>query len=222
MARHRTKTSHKKTRLNLKKVLRFLRKHQSVIAVAFIALGLASFALPLLWSSLRNVRALPSQEEATVVTSGQKSGSSTFGPIRIAEGLLSDKPASQPPTRIMIPRLAIDIPIREARVIDGYWEVFETTAGHGTGSGNPGEIGNMVIFAHARTGLFLSLRDIKDQDAVYVFTNDRWYRYRVSETKIVSPNEVEVIQPTSDETLTLFTCSGFLDTKRLVVIAKPD
>ena len=212
MARHRIKTSHKKTRVT----------YQRIIAVVFIAVGLASFILPPLWSRLRNVRALPTQEDSEVSVSQGRSGSSEFGPIRIAEGLLSDKPATQPPTRIIIPRLVIDIPVRESRVVGGYWEVSETTASHGIGSGNPGEIGNMVIFAHARAGLFLPLRDIREDDSIYVLTNDRWYRYRVSETKTVSPDQVEVIRPTSEATLTLFTCSGFLDTKRLVVVAKPD
>ena len=212
MARHRIKTSHKKTRVT----------YQRIIAVVFIAVGLASFILPPLWSRLRNVRALPTQEDSEVSVSQGRSGSSEFGPIRIAEGLLSDKPATQPPTRIIIPRLVIDIPVRESRVVGGYWEVSETTASHGIGSGNPGEIGNMVIFAHARAGLFLPLRDIREDDSIYVMTNDRWYRYRVSETKTVSPDQVEVIRPTSEATLTLFTCSGFLDTKRLVVVAKPD
>jgi len=160
MARHRIKTSHKKTRVT----------YQRIIAVVFIAVGLASFILPPLWSRLRNVRALPTQEDSEVSVSQGRSGSSEFGPIRIAEGLLSDKPATQPPTRIIIPRLVIDIPVRESRVVGGYWEVSETTASHGIGSGNPGEIGNMVIFAHARAGLFLPLRDIREDDSIYVLT----------------------------------------------------
>ena len=40
------------------------------------------------------------------------------------------------------------------------------------------------------------------------------------EIKLAYPNEVEVIAPTEDETLTLYTCSGFNDEKRLVVVGK--
>lgn len=108
----------------------------------------------------------------------------------------------------------------EAPVVSGYWETSETTASHGVGSAGPGQKGNMVIFAHARPGLFLPLKEIQKQAAVYVFTDSSWYAYRVTDIREVAPQDVTVIGPTPDETLTLFTCTGFLDSKRLVVIAK--
>ena len=144
-----------------------------------------------------------------------------LGPIQIHQKLLGTLEAPQPPLRIVIPSLSVDIPIIEARVVDGFWELSETTASHGVGSANPGEVGNTVIFAHAREGLFGPLRNLKNDATVYVFSKDRWYRYQVTETKLVDPGAVEVIAPTDDETLTLYTCSGFLDTKRLIVTAKP-
>jgi sortase A len=117
--------------------------------------------------------------------------------------------------------MSLDIPIVEARVIDGFWELSETTASHGVGSANPGELGNTVIFAHARDELFGPLRNLRQDAFVYVLSKDRWFRYQVIETKLVDPNAVEVIAPTEDEILTLYTCSGFFDTKRLIVVAKP-
>jgi sortase A len=123
--------------------------------------------------------------------------------------------------RIVIPRLSIDLPIVEAPVMNGFWELSDTSASHGVGSANPGEIGNTVVFAHARTNLFGPLRDIKKDDLIYILTKDRWFRYRVTETKFVTPQETSIISPTSEETLTLYTCSGFLDSKRLIVTAKP-
>ena len=47
-----------------------------------------------------------------------------------------------------------------------------------------------------------------------------WFNYTVSEIKEVIPSQIEVIAPTPDETLTLYTCSGFGDSMRLIVIAK--
>lgn len=143
-------------------------------------------------------------------------------PIRIDGRLLSQKESLQPPLRVVVPKAGIDLSVVEAKVVDGYWELSETTASHGVGSANPGEIGNTVIFAHAREGLFLPLRNIAESEAIYVMTKDRWQRYKVATRKLVDPSHVEVIAPTNDEVLTLFTCSGFLDSKRLVVTAKPD
>ena len=47
-----------------------------------------------------------------------------------------------------------------------------------------------------------------------------WFTYEVKEIKEVFPNQVEVIAPTPDEPLTLYTCSGYKDQKRLIVISK--
>jgi LPXTG-site transpeptidase (sortase) family protein len=125
------------------------------------------------------------------------------------------------PQRIIIPNRDIDLSVTFSKIKSGYWEISETTASHGEGSANPGERGNIVIFAHARVGLFYNLRDIKKDDIIYVFTKDRWYRYKVSEIKAVYPNQVKTIAPQNHEVLTLFTCSGFFDEKRLIVKALP-
>jgi sortase A len=124
------------------------------------------------------------------------------------------------PIQIVIPSAAINVNITEAQIVDGYWEVSDLSASHGVGSAYPGEKGNSVIFAHAREGLFYDLKDLVNDDVIYVLTRNRWYKYKVTEMKNVTPDQVEVVQPTEDETLTLFTCSGYQDEHRLIVIAK--
>jgi len=191
-------------------------KHRTLTAGWLIVLGLFLVTFP---TTYRNVstgawRSVFTRESAATVRG-------VYGPIRINPDLTTEEHPSDPPTRIIIPTKSVDLLVVEAPVIKGFWEVSETSASHGVGSANPGEPGNTVIFAHARKGLFLPIRDIEAGETVYVLTKDRWHAYTVSETKLVAPNDVEVIAPTADETLTLFTCSGFLDTKRLIVIAKP-
>lgn len=124
------------------------------------------------------------------------------------------------PKRVIIPQLQVDIAVRGARIINGYWEIFSDSAGWGKGSSLPGQVGNQVIFAHAREGLFLPLKESKEGLDVYVLTKDSWYSYKMTEVKEVLPDEIQVIQPTEDETLTLYTCSGYADSKRLIVVAK--
>lgn len=143
------------------------------------------------------------------------------GPISIDKQLLTNKDQNEPPKRILIPKYKLDLSVIEAKAINGFWELSESSASHGVGSGNPGEKGNIVVFAHARDELFGPIRDIKKGDAIYLLTKNSWHEYRVSETKLVDPNQIEVIAPTPKETLTLFTCSGFLDSKRLIVKALP-
>ena len=55
---------------------------------------------------------------------------------------------------------------------------------------------------------------------VYVLNDDDHYTYEIKEIKEVFPNQTEVVAPTEDETLTLYTCSGFDDARRLIIIAK--
>ena len=53
-----------------------------------------------------------------------------------------------------------------------------------------------------------------------ILTKEKWYEYEIKEIKEVLPSQTETIAPTKEETLTLYTCSGFSDSKRLIVIAK--
>src|SRR3990172_1164395 len=150
------------------------------------------------------------------------------------------------PKRIVIPELSIDLSIKKAQIKGGYWEVFPDAAGWGEGSGLPNEAGNQVIFAHAREGLFLPLREVKQGMRIYVMNESEvdlstlpsevasafqdkgqenirtssWYSYEVVDIKEVYPNQTEVIKPTDDETLTLYTCSGFADSQSLIVFSK--
>ena len=143
------------------------------------------------------------------------------GPIKADEKLLSGEYVeSLLPRRVIIPSLSLDVVLKPAKVVKGRWEVFEDTGSFGLGSVEPGKSGNTVIFAHARKGLFLPLKDVKLGMRVYVFTDEKWFSYEVKEIKEVMPKDVSVIGPTDDETLTLYTCSGFSDSKRLIVVAK--
>lgn len=145
-------------------------------------------------------------------------------PVNIDKSLLdwqkNKQKVKSPPIRIIIPELEINLPIKEARVVKGYWEVFPDSAGFGLGSAYPDELGNQVIFAHARRGLFLPLKEAKGGENIYLLTSDKWFSYKISEIKEVSPSQTEVIVPTTEITLTLYTCSGFADSKRLIIIAK--
>jgi len=150
-----------------------------------------------------------------------KSAPNTNNPIKINENLYKNQTAQNLPVRILLPKQDIDINVTPSKIINGYWELSENTASYGEGSGVPGQNGNTVIFAHARQGLFYNLKDVKINDMIYVFTKDKWYKYKVNKITAVYPNQTEVIKPTKNQTLTLYTCTGFSDEKRLVISAIP-
>jgi LPXTG-site transpeptidase (sortase) family protein len=207
-----------------KKVFRikksFLRIHRIKIGILLVVLGVAFLMFPTTYKNV--VQMTKHQVRSSVLTSTATSSAGfSIGSIHIDKNLLKGHETPQAPLRIVIPKLTMDLPVVEANVVDGYWELSDTSASHGVGSASPGEMGNTVIFAHARDGLFGPLRSITIGDMVYILTKDRWVRYLVTGTTLVDEGQTEVIAPTADETLTLYTCSGFLDSKRLIVTAKP-
>lgn len=153
--------------------------------------------------------------------SDNSSGNLSKEPIKISKDLLNEKNVSEPPVRIIVPKRDISVSVNEAEIVNGYWKVFDKVASHGMGSAYPGHSGNTVIFAHAREGLFYNLKNVSIGDEVLVFTKNRWYSYNVSEIKSVYPSQTEVIAQTKDQRLTLYTCDGFADEKRLIVVAVP-
>ena len=76
------------------------------------------------------------------------------------------------------------------------------------GTAFPGEPGNVGIAGHRDT-FFRLLRSIQRNDAITVSTVRGIYRYRVATTKVVGPEDVQVLYPTGRDVLTLVTCFPF-------------
>jgi len=146
---------------------------------------------------------------------------SKLNPVKVNFELKESQDKELIPDRIILPDVNINVIVKEAKIEKGYWQVFDNTASYGQGSAVLNEKGNMVIFAHAREGLFYNLKDIKENDLVFVYNKKQRFTYKVKKIKSVYPNETNVIAPTKNEILTLYTCTGFYDEKRLVVVAKP-
>ncbi len=206
----------------LTKGAEIFKKQRRALASALLVLGAVLMLLPSLYKSYveaevkEREKHLASLEDFLVVEPRYD-----HGPIKADPKLLESISTKENiPIRVVIPRISINLAITPARVVDGAWEIPETTAAFGLGSAPPTVVGNTVIFAHARKELFGPLRSVKAGDDVYIFTSERWFAYKVQEIKTVLPNQVEVLQATSERTLTLYTCSGFADTKRLIVTAK--
>jgi LPXTG-site transpeptidase (sortase) family protein len=197
------------------------QKLREVAGVVLMFVGIFMFLFPNIYritASAGNGYDLGKIKEliSTITPVNQKSG--TIGP---QTAVVNKTEQDEIPMRIIIPALSVDLPTVEANIVDGYWETSDTAASHGVGSANPGTKGNIVIFAHARQGLFLPLRNISKNTRIFVFTKHTWYEYTVTATKLVTPDRIDTIGPTADETLTLYTCSGFFDAKRIIVTAKP-
>lgn len=212
--------SRKKVPLKLKKT----KKKDFKKGIILIIIGVLVISAPTIFSRLNKIKTTPSQTSVVYQNqTGVKNPTiSEKEPIKISKDLTKkiDSTGEEVPAKIIIPRLNIDLPVIEAKVVDGYWELSENTASFGLGSAFLGDAGNSVIFAHARDHLFGPLKRIIPKDKIYVLSKKHYFNYEVTEIKTVYPNQVEVVGPSTDERLTLFTCSGFFDSQRLIVVAK--
>jgi LPXTG-site transpeptidase (sortase) family protein len=86
--------------------------------------------------------------------------------------------------------------------------ILRRAAGHIEDTALPGEVGNLAIAGHRDT-TFRRVRDLRRGDPLIVSTPGRIYRYRVTRTIIVKPEDIYVLDPTERRTLTLVTCYPF-------------
>jgi sortase A len=106
--------------------------------------------------------------------------------------------------RLEISRLGVS-----AMLIEGVSRTnLRRAIGHIPGTAVPGQPGNVGISGHRDT-FFRPLRNIRENDIIIVTTPVSAYRYRVVSTRIVSPDDVAVLNPGETEVLTLVTCYPF-------------
>jgi sortase A len=72
----------------------------------------------------------------------------------------------------------------------------------------PGELGNVVLAAHRDT-FFRSLRGIRPGDVIRLRANVGTIEYTVESMQVVSPTDVQVLEPSNSRSLTLITCFPF-------------
>ena len=106
--------------------------------------------------------------------------------------------------RLEIPRLGISALVAEGAE-DG---TLRTAIGHLSDTPLPGELGNAALAAHRDTH-FRELRNVRVGDRVRVLSWTGEVEFEVTGTQIVGPNDVSVLEPTADASLTLITCYPF-------------
>jgi len=86
--------------------------------------------------------------------------------------------------------------------------ILRRAVGHISETAWPGGLGNVVLTGHRDT-FFRPLRNIQQGDVITLETSDGNFQYRVEATAVVPPNDIQVLQPSSEPTLTLVTCFPF-------------
>lgn len=126
-------------------------------------------------------------------------------------------------SRIEIPAINKDLPIIAASINGTKWETTQKGVSYLSSTPKPGDKGNSIMYAHNWNTLLGELNKVKPNDEIIVsFNNGEIKKFVVENTAVVDPSQTDVIKNTNDTRLTLYTCTGFLDSKRLVVVAKPE
>lgn len=121
---------------------------------------------------------------------------------------------------VELPELDIKAPVLEGTDDD----TLSIAAGHFKGTGAVGE-GNFCIAAHSSRiyrEYFNNLKKAKKGDEIRLYRKDKTYvSYYVTESFIVEPDEVWILDDFGDCRITLITCTDD-GSQRLVVIGKPE
>ncbi len=133
-----------------------------------------------------------------------------------------------------VEKIGISVPI--VKEVDGtsenvYMEKLKRGVAHYRGTGLPGEGENIVIFGHSSADvgsgpyarIFEKIDRLEKGDEIVLRYEKTDYSYIIFDKKVVAENNLSILEPTSEERLTLFTCwpIGTSD-KRMVVKAVPE
>ncbi len=124
------------------------------------------------------------------------------------------------PVNLRISSLDIDLPIYESEIKDKKWEVSNKGVSFLRSSVLPGDKGNSILYGHNWTNLLGNLTKIKTGEVVeIVFSDNTKKEFVVTLIQEVDPDDISILNNTNDNRVTIYTCSGFLDSKRFVVVA---
>jgi sortase A len=115
-----------------------------------------------------------------------------------------DLTSPEPLAILRIPRIRLEV-----AVLEGTDDVtLNRAVGHIEETAVPGDDGNVGIAGH-RDGFFRGLMNVVPGDAIELGTLHGTENYRIERTWIVNPDDISVLDPTRERSLTLVTCYPF-------------
>jgi len=112
----------------------------------------------------------------------------------------------------------------EAEILEGGEEALAEGVWHLPRTADPGTGGNFVVSSHRWKYLppdprtFYDLDKLEIGDMIEVTWAGEVYKYVVQDIFVVTPDRVDILAPSDDNILTLFTCTPLYSTDRRLVI----
>lgn len=124
------------------------------------------------------------------------------------------------PQTLSIPNSDIFVPIISVEETKTKLPTTEQGVAYMTSSPLPGQKGNSVLYGHNWSSILGYLNKTRIGDEVIITYQDGEVAlFKVVFIGIVTPDQTHIIEPSSDTRVTIYTCSGIFDEKRLVVTA---
>ena len=118
---------------------------------------------------------------------------------------------------LSIPKLDLNVGIGEG--VDN--ETLKYSVGHFSDTAMPGQKGNFCVIGHRSYTygeFFNRLDEIEENDEIIVEYNGKEFKYKVTEIKVVKPEEVSVLNQSEEEEITLITCTPIrVGSHRLII-----
>ncbi len=124
------------------------------------------------------------------------------------------------PVRIRIQTIGVDLPIVQSTIENNEWSTSKNGISYLVSSPLPGKTGNSVLYGHNWNNLLGNLNKAKPGEIIEIeYNNGSISIFSINTMGVVTPDQTHVLLPSNDVRITLYTCTGFLDSKRLVVTA---
>lgn len=124
------------------------------------------------------------------------------------------------PTNISIADIGVNLQVIPATIKDEKWQTTKDGVSYLTSSPIPGQEGNSVIYGHNWGNIFGKLPNIKPGNVIEIaYADGTKKKFSVAYTLEVYPGDKSILNKSTDKRLTLYTCTGFLDSKRFVAVA---
>lgn len=147
-----------------------------------------------------------------------------FGPWGLSRGFENYRgqiSSVNAPKSFVIPSLTISLPVMPASIQNGKFETTKNGVSYLASSAEPGKTGNAIFYGHNYANLLGKLHQIKPGDLVEIgLDTNKKVTYTIEYTARVGPDQVHILEQTNDKRITIYTCTGFLDSKRFVAVGK--
>lgn len=124
------------------------------------------------------------------------------------------------PSKLSIPAINLSVQVDQGGIVNNEWILSPKDALYLPTSGSLGEGYNTILYAHNTWPLFGKLSNGRKGDLIEITdTHGTIYRYKITSIENVDPKDLRSLYSSEKNILTLFTCSGWADTTRLLVRA---